>query len=240
MGGRRLRAHPRLVPARRRLARRPDRPPAGVQLRLRALHRSPRSLCGLSGDPTVLNFARGVQGAGARGDVRDRAGADRAGVRGPRARERDRHLGGDRRRRGRDRAADRRRCSPRASAGSGSSSSTCRSGSRRSCSPSQARQRQGAPTRSRSTGPGWSTFSAGALPAHLRAHPRQRRGLGQRRDRRLARRRRRCCWSPSSRSSARRENAMLDLVPVPQARRSPASRSSPSRSRRGCSRCSST
>ena len=73
--------------------RRPDRPPAGVQLRLRRSSPSPRSLCGLSGDPTVLNFARGVQGMRRRRDVRDRAGADRAGVRGQRARERDRRSG---------------------------------------------------------------------------------------------------------------------------------------------------
>ena len=75
----------------------------------------------------------------------------------------------------------------------------------------QARQRQGDRPAADRLGRAWSTFSAGALPADLRAHPRQRGGLGQRADRR-------------SRSAAavallvafvvielRRENAMLDL-----------------------------
>ena len=51
----------------------------------------------------------------------------------------------------------------------------------RSCSPRPSSPTSRPPTRSRSTGPGSSTFSAGALPADLRPDPRQRRGLGQRR-----------------------------------------------------------
>ena len=65
--------------------------------------------CGLSGDADRAQLRPRLPGRRRRGDVRDRAGADRAGVRGPRARERDRHLGRDRRRLGRDRPADRRR-----------------------------------------------------------------------------------------------------------------------------------
>ena len=52
--------------------------------------------------------------------------------------------------------------------------------------------------------PGLVTFSAGALPAHLRPDPRQPGGLGQPPDPRLPDRRRRCCWRPSSRSSCAR------------------------------------
>ena len=130
MGGRRLRAHPRHLPDGRRLARRPAGPAAGVLGRLRALH---LRLVPLRDRPRPDAAQPRPRPAGdrRRRDVRDRAGADRPGVRGPRARHRDRRLGRDRRRRGRDRPAGRRRCSPRASAGSGSSSSTSRSGSPR-------------------------------------------------------------------------------------------------------------
>ena len=56
----------------------------------------------------------------------------------------------------------------------------------------QARQRQGAPTRSRSTGPGLVDLLARRSSLlDLRADPRQRRGLGQPADPRLADRRRR-------------------------------------------------
>ncbi len=92
-------------------------------------------LCGLATDPTVLNVFRALQGVGGAAMFATVAGADRAGVRGARARQGDRRLGRDGGRRGRDRAARRRGASPTGSAGSGSSSSTCRSGSPRSSSP---------------------------------------------------------------------------------------------------------
>ncbi len=129
MGHRRLRADPGVVPARRRLGRRPDRPPARLQLRVRAVHGRVVRLRALR-RPDGPQLRPRRSGRGRRGDVRDRAGADRAGVRGPRARQRDRHLGRHGRRRRGHRAAARQVSSPRASAGSGSSSSTCRSGSR--------------------------------------------------------------------------------------------------------------
>ena len=58
---------------------------------------------------------------------------------------------------------------------------------------------------------GLVTFSARPLPADLRPDPRQRRGLGQRADRRLARRRRSLLLVAFVVIELRRENAMLDL-----------------------------
>ena len=65
-------------------------------------------LCGLASDPTVLNVVPGAAGRRRRRHVRHRPGADRPGVRGPRAGHRDRHLGRDRGR-GRGRRPARRR-----------------------------------------------------------------------------------------------------------------------------------
>ena len=86
---------------------------------------------------------------------------------------------------------------------------------------------------------GLVTFSARALRADLRLAARQRRGLGQRADRRLADRgggpaRRRSCSSSGARSTRCSTSACS------ASRRSPASPTAPSRSAPGCSRCSST
>ncbi len=92
MGRRCLRAHPCLVPARLRLARRPPGPQADLLDRLRRLHgRVPALRPGQrSHRPEPLPRA---PGGGRGGDVRDLPRADRPGVRGQRARQRDRRSG---------------------------------------------------------------------------------------------------------------------------------------------------
>ena len=136
--------------------------------------------------------------------------------------------------------AGRRRAHRRASAGSGSSSSTSRSGSPRSSLTRAQVAESRRPTREPVDWPGVVTFSPSLFAARLRAGPRQRRGLGERPDHRLADRRRRPAGSPSSRSSARSSHADARPQPVPQAgvRRRLDRRLRRSRPR--CSRCSST
>ena len=125
-------------------------------LRLRAVHRSPRSLCGLAGDPTAAQPRPRPPGRRRGGDVRDLAGADRPGVRGPRARQRDRRLGRDGRRRGGDRPAGRRpdHRGPRLGVDllRQRPDRDRRDRAHRDASSPTSRR----PTRSRSTGPGWS------------------------------------------------------------------------------------
>ena len=87
--------------------------------------------------------------------------------------------------------------------------------------------------------PGLVTLLARPLPADLRPDPRQPRGLGQPADRRLAGRRRRRCSSPSSHRGAQQPPDARPR-PLPQAGLQRGLRRSPSASRRGCSRCSST
>ena len=85
LGRERLPAHVRRLPAARRPARRPLRPPAAVPVGDRALHRSRRSRCGLA---TLAGAARrGARGAGARrrGRLRGRAVADHDAVHRARA-----------------------------------------------------------------------------------------------------------------------------------------------------------
>ena len=107
MGGRRLHADSRGLHPDHGHARRPLRPAAAVRDRRRAVHARVAAL--RAGDQRDLPALRaGSAGHRRRGDVRDLAGADRAGVPGPRARHRDRRLGRDDRRRGRGRAAGRR------------------------------------------------------------------------------------------------------------------------------------
>ena len=88
VGRRRLRADPRLVPARRSARSATGSDAGGSSRSASRVFTFASLLCGLAKDPTVLNLCRGLQGVGARGDVRHRARADRAGVRGPRARPR--------------------------------------------------------------------------------------------------------------------------------------------------------
>ena len=167
--------------------------------------------CGLSGDATVLNVARGVQGAGAAAmfatalaliaqEFEGRERANAIGIWGA-------TVGGV----GRDRAADRRPDHRAPRLGVDLLRQRADRDRARSCSPRRKLANVKATDPQPIDWAGLVTFSAGALPAHLRAHPRQRRGLGQRPDRR-------------SRSAAavalmvafvviesRRENAMLDL-----------------------------
>ena len=79
VGGRRLLADARRLPA--------DAGSLGDRLGRRRSSRSAFGiftlasfLCGIADDPTLLNLARGLQGIGGAGDVRDLAGADRPGV----------------------------------------------------------------------------------------------------------------------------------------------------------------
>ena len=108
VGGRRLLADARLVPAHRGQPRRPARAPAGVHDRLRHLHlrlvpvRDQRR-------PDAAEPLPRAPGRRRRRHVRHLAGADRPGVPGQRPGDRVRRLGRDGRRRGRGRTADRRR-----------------------------------------------------------------------------------------------------------------------------------
>ena len=95
------------------------------------------------------------------------------------------------------------------------------------------------PTRSRSTGPALVTFSAALFLLIFGLIRGNAEGWGSAADRRLARRRGGAAGRLRRDRAAARERDARPLA-VPQARRSPASRSSPSRSRPGCSRCSST
>ena len=66
-------------------------------------------LCGLAGDPTFLNLMRALQGVGGAAMFATTLALIAQEFQGPRARDRVRHLGRDRRRRRRDRPAGRRR-----------------------------------------------------------------------------------------------------------------------------------
>ncbi len=107
VGGRRLRADARLLPARLRIARRPARAPADLLRRLRRLHGRVVALRPVE-RPHRPQLLPRPPGRGRRGDVRDLPGPDRAGVRGKSTCQRDRHLGRDRRRGGGHRPARRR------------------------------------------------------------------------------------------------------------------------------------
>ena len=195
-------------------------------------------LCGLATSATFLHLARGPAGRRRRGDVRDLAGADRPGVPGPRARHRDRRLGRDDRRRGRGRAAGRRGAHRRARLGVDLLRQR----------PDRDRHRDPRPdpgrrvARSRGQAPrlgGPDHLLARALRADLRPAARQRRGLGQRADRRRR-------WSPRpscsrrSCSSSGARTMRCSTSACSASRRSRASPTAPSRSAPGCSRCSST
>ena len=107
MGRRRLRADARIVPARLRLAGGSPRAAADLRGWLRGVH---GRLAPLRPGPRRhrAELLPRPPGSGSRGDVRHGPRPDRTGVRGPRARSRDRPLGCDRRRRRRRGAADRR------------------------------------------------------------------------------------------------------------------------------------
>ena len=142
-------------------------------------------LCGLASDVTFLHIARGPAGHRRRGDVRDLARADRPGVPGRRARHRDRRLGRDDRRRRRGRPAGRRSAHRRVRLGVDLLRQ--RPDRDRDVDPGADPGRRVA--RSRRQAPrlgGADHVLSRALRADLRPAARQRRGLGQRADRRLA------------------------------------------------------
>ncbi len=188
VGGRRLRAHPGRPAAHRRVARRSPRAPAGVRRRARAVHAR------LAGVRPRARLARPDPRPRSAGDRRRGAllglpRAARPGVRGPRAGDGVRLLGRDDRRRGGGRAAGRGRAH-------------LRPGLAVHLLP-QPPDRRGravdhAHPRARDAGPaGRADRLAGdrdvlrrPVRARLRAHPRQRRGVGEHGDRGADRRRR--------------------------------------------------
>ena len=181
VGGRRLRAHARRAAADRRLARRPARPPARLRRSASSLFTVASVLCGARHTPLRSTSRAALQGVGGAIMFATSLALLAAAFQGARARDRVRHLGRDHRRRGRRRPARRRRAHRAASAGSRSSSSTCRSASvaialtLRTSSESRD-PHAGAARLARAR-----HVLGRAVPAHLRADPRQRRGLGQRR-----------------------------------------------------------
>ena len=94
-------------------------------------------------------------------------------------------------------------------------------------------------SRSRSTGPASSTFSSALFVLIFGLIRGNAEGWGSAADPRLARRGGPCCCSPSWHRVAQRATR-CSTCRCSGGRPSPASRSSLSRSRRGCSRCSST
>ena len=164
------------------IARRPLRAAAAVRDRGRAVHARVAAL--RAGDQRDLPAPRtGPAGRRRRGDVRDLAGADRAGVRGPRARHCDRRLGRDDRRRGRGRAAGRRGAHRRVWLGV----DLLRQRPDRDRHRDPRRDPGRRVARSRGQAPrlgGPDHLLARALRVDLRPAARQRRGLGQRADRR--------------------------------------------------------
>ena len=147
--GQRLHAGIRRLPAHRRRARRPVRPAPDVPRRHRAVHRA-SAVAALAPSTEALIAARAVQGFGARDRRPADADADRA-TPFP-AEKRGLALGiwsGDQRPRRRPRPAGRRRDHRGHLAGSGSSGSTCRSGS--CCSRSRARADRRAAVRAASS-----------------------------------------------------------------------------------------
>ena len=104
----------------------------------------------------------------------------------------------------------------------------------------RARQRVARPEReAASTGPAWSPSRA-RCSSRLRAHHGQRGGLGQRAHRRPASRSRSPCCSTFLLVEHRGRSTRCSTSRCSASRPSPARRSSPSRCRRRCSRCSST
>ena len=139
-------------------------------------------------------------------DVRDLARSDRAGVPGPGARHGDRRLGGDDRRRRRRRPAGRRRLDRGIRLGVDLLRQRADRNRRHLPHDHQARQPEGAGSEAaRLARPG--DLLAWPVRAHLRADPRQPRGLVEPPDRRHAERRRRSCssrsWSSSTGETAR-------------------------------------
>ena len=141
-------------------------------------------LCALAPDPTFLNLARALQGIG--GAVMFAVSLALIAQEFPAGRERgngDGHLRRHDRRGRRDRPARRRRAHRRRSAGSRSSTSTCRSGWRRSPSPTPRLRESRDPNATRVDWAGRGHLQRRALHAGPGARPRQRRGLGQHADR---------------------------------------------------------
>ena len=149
---------------------------------------APRSCAGSRPARLFLNLARGAAGRGRRDDVRDLAGAARRGVPRPRARASPSASGA-------------RRSAQRSRSGRWSAASITDAlgwewiffvnvpiGDRRDrLHAAQGRRVEVTRTRARVDWPGPVTFCGGAVPARLRADPRQRPGLGLDQDRR------RCC-----------------------------------------------
>ena len=170
--------------------------------------------------------------------VRDLAGAARLRLPGPRPRHGVRRLGRGDRRVGRGRPAGRRRAHRRHRLGG---DLPRQHPDRHRGDRDDAREGRGVarPERRAARLARAALVLGRAVRAHLRADPRQRRGLGLPADRRLPRRWRSCSASPSCSSSAAapRRCSTSRCSPSPP---SPAPRSPPSRCRRRCSRCSST
>ena len=167
-------------------------------------------------------------------DVRNVAGVDRAGVPRRRAGLGDRRLGLDGRGGDRRRAAPRRARSPRRSAGSGSSSSTCRSGSPRWRWPSRCWPTSRIPPRRDWTSAGSSVSRAPCSAWYSRFSAATRRaGRAPRSSCRWLPRP--CFWSPSWCSSFAR-NMRCSISPCFATAPSAASRWPRSCSARGCSR----
>ncbi len=184
VGRRRLLADARRLPAHRRLARRPARPPARLLDRLRHLHRRLVPLRDRRrSDPAQLR--PGAPGGRRRGDVRHLAGADRPGVPRQRPGDRVRHLGGDDRRRGRRRPAGRRPDHRAPRLGMDLLRQRADRGARdRPHRAAPGQRRRAGPRADRPARPG--DLLRRPLPADLRPDPRQPGRLGQRRHRRLA------------------------------------------------------
>ena len=214
VGDRRLRADPRGLRAGGGVAGRQGRPQARLHARAGGLHRFVAGLRAGSRPALPEPLARGA-GDRRGDDVRHLAGADRAGVPGSRARDRARHLGRDHGRGGLDRAA-RGRCAR------GRAVVALDFPRERADRPGRARGRAAAvarvarPGRRRRRPPRRGAAVPRALPARLRADPRQRGGLGERPYRQLLRGLRTAARAVRGGGAPRRRPAARPLA-VPQA-----------------------
>ena len=223
------------------LARRPARAPARVRRSASALFTLASLACGLANRRTLPEpRPRRCRASAARSCSRTSLALIAQEFQGRERGTAFGDLGRDDRRRGRGRPAGRRRADGDGSAGSGSSSSTSRSGS----APIVARDHQGRASRatrtpSASTGPAWPRSRSALFLLVFALIRGNAEGWGSALIVVAARRRRSSCWSRSSSSSGAGPSDARPR-PVPQAARSRAPRSRPSRCRRRCSRCSST
>ena len=179
VGDRRLRADARRAAADRRLARRPARPPPGLRRSASRSSPSPRCCARSPARRLVLNLARALQGVGGAFMFATSLALLASRLPGPRPRHRVRRLGRGHRRLGGGRPAGRRRADRRHRLGG----DLPRQRADRDRARSRSRSRRSRSRTPRAAAgidwPGCVTFSGGLFAADLRAHPRQRRGLGR-------------------------------------------------------------